>query len=442
MQHDLFEETVEEKVFGDFSFDQFPFFGKNDFSIFEKNKYDGIDIRELTCKHLVEEFKQLGQKELDTDKALGGIINKTSAIFEGHIINTFDNINTNNEEDISENHIISYLTSDIDKLAKLYAAFSTEIINCVNYGMIDLRPYKLAGINTSVLNAGIFSRAGNQIRLSHIINHMALIQNHDNFIEEYNKRIHNSKVADTFNIMITSIASHLTPFGANNVTFKETKLDKNMSFAQLLYRNIGGDDMTKQHASDRFDPAILPSLTELHRNTIEIVPLECPELVFRFEKGKLTITKLYIHPHWIETLWNLVMLEMRSKCEPIVSTIICFYSGVLKNEKDFHLAYQLGMVYSGPVTYTQFYEILCKISEVSHYNSTLEGKENVENLVSAVKKLQKNSLLQLYILSGENVLLRLINISAIVILLLTMVQTIITVLAYKVQMNQCNQCEQ
>ncbi|CAG8651692.1 10003_t:CDS:1, partial [Dentiscutata erythropus] len=362
MEHDIFEVTVKEKVFGDFSFDDFPFV--------EKNKYDIVDIRNLTCKHLAEE---LDENEPDTDE-LDIIINKISKIFEIHIINTFGaKINTNNEEDMSVNHIISYLSSDIDKLAKLYAAFSTEIINCVNYGMIDLRPYKLAGINTSVLNAGIFSRAGNQIRLSHIINHMGLIQNHADFIEEYNKRIHNSKVADTFNIMITSIANHLTPFGSCPPTFFNTQLDKSISFAQLLYRNIGGNDMIKQGHFDRFDPAILPSLTEMHSHTtIKFIPLDSPKLVFKFENDKVMITKLYIHPHWIETLWNIVMLEMRSKCEPIVSTIVCFYMGVLKNEKDFHLAYQLGMVYSGPITFTRFHEIICKISEVSHYNSTLE----------------------------------------------------------------------
>ncbi|CAG8842980.1 13583_t:CDS:2, partial [Gigaspora margarita] len=208
MQYDIFEETIEEKVFGDFSFDHFPFFGRDQFPIFEKNKYDGIDIRDLTCKHLVEEFKKFNQNEVDVDKEIQGIITKASKIFEEHIINTFGkNINTIND-DIIEDHIINYLSSDIDKLAKLYAAFSTEIINCVKYGMIDLRPYKLSGINTSVLNAGIFSRA-----------------------------------ADIFNIMITSVASYLTPFGANNVTFKKTMLDKNISFTQLLYRNLGGNDM-------------------------------------------------------------------------------------------------------------------------------------------------------------------------------------------------------
>ncbi|KAF0518627.1 hypothetical protein F8M41_016797 [Gigaspora margarita] len=436
MQYDIFEETIEEKVFGDFSFDHFPFLGRDQFPIFEKNKYDGIDIRDLTCKHLVEEFKKFNQNEVDVDKEIQGIITKASKIFEEHIINTFGkNINTIND-DIIEDHIINYLSSDIDKLAKLYAAFSTEIINCVKYGMIDLRPYKLSGINTSVLNAGIFSRAGNQIRLSHIIKHMGSFLNNTNFIEEYNKRINNDKAADIFSIMITSVASYLTPFGANNVTFKKTMLDKNISFTQLLYRNLGGNDMSKQKAFDRFDPAILPSLTEIHRNTIKIIPLKEPRLAFEFRNGKLKITKLYIHPHWIETLWNIVMLEMRSKCEPIVSTIICFYMGVLKSEKDFHLAYQLGMVYSGPVTYTQFYEIICKISEVSHYNSTLVGTRNVNELVSAVESLQKNSFLQLYILSGENVLLRLINISAIIILLLTMVQTIMAILSYKISIEQ------
>ncbi|CAG8831800.1 5727_t:CDS:1, partial [Gigaspora rosea] len=134
---------------------------------------------------------------------------------------------------------------------------------------------------------------------------------------EYNKRINNEKASDIFNIMITSVASYLTPFGANNVTFKKTMLDKNISFTQLLYRNLGGNDMSKQKAFDRFDPAILPSLTEIHRNTIKIIPLKEPRLVFEFRNGKLKITKLYIHPHWIETLWNIVMLEMRSKCEPI-----------------------------------------------------------------------------------------------------------------------------
>ncbi|CAG8555918.1 11218_t:CDS:1 [Dentiscutata heterogama] len=429
MEHDIFEVTVKEKVFGDFSFDHFPFF--------EKNKYDIVDIRDLTCKHLAEE---LDENEPDTDE-LDRIINKMSKIFEVHIINTFGtNINRSKEEDMSENHIISYLSSDIDKLAKLYAAFSTEIINCVDYGMIDLRRYKLAGINTSVLNAGIFSRAGNQIRLSHIINHMGSFLNNTDFIVEYNKRIHNNKVADTFNIMITSIASYSIPFGSYPPTFVNAQLDKNMSFAQLLYRNIGGNDMIKQGHFYRFDPAILPSLTEIHRHTtIKFIPLDSPELVFKFEKDKIMITKLYIHPHWIETLWNIVMLEMRSRCEPIVSTIICFYTGVLKNEKDFHLAYQLGMVYSGPITFTRFHEIICKISEVSHYNSTLEGTRHVKNLVSTVKALKENSLLQLYIISGENVLIRFFNISAIIILLLTMVQTVISILSYILSIEQMNQ---
>ncbi|CAG8681671.1 8574_t:CDS:1 [Gigaspora margarita] len=438
MQHDIFEETIEEKVFGDFSFDNFPFFGRDQFQIFEKNKYDGIDIRDLTCKHLVEEFKQLNQNEDEIDKEVQGIITKTSKIFEEHIINTFGNINIIHD-DVIEDHIINYLSSDIDKLAKLFAAFSTEIISSAQHGMIDLRPYKLSGINTSVLNSGIFSRAGNQIRLSHIIRHMKFIKNIPDFIVEYNKRINNDKETDAFNIMITSTASYLTPFGATDITFKKTMLDKNISFAQLLYRNLGGDDTKKQQAFDRFDPAILPSLTELHRNTIKIIPSEEPELVFEFKKGQLKITKLYIHPNYIEILWNIVMLEMRSKCEPIVSTIICFYMGVLKSEKDFHLAYQLGLVYSGPVTYTQFYEIICKICEVSHYNSTYKGTETVNNLLAAVKSLQKNSLLQFYIISGENVLLRLINISAIVILLLTMVQTIMSILSYKISLDQINQ---
>ncbi|CAG8716927.1 4056_t:CDS:2, partial [Gigaspora rosea] len=61
----------------------------------------------------------------------------------------------------------------------------------------------------------------------------------------------------------------------------------------------------------------------------------------------------------------------------------------LKSEKDFHLAYQLGMVYSGPVTYTQFYEIICKISEVNHYNSTLEENSlKVLRLVSILLVLK------------------------------------------------------
>ncbi|CAG8517866.1 10388_t:CDS:1 [Gigaspora margarita] len=429
MEDDIFKETIKDKVFGEFSFDHFPFF--------EKNKYDIVDIRDLTCKHLIEE---LDEYEPDVDK-LNRTINMMSKIFEVHLIHNFGtNINTNNKEDIPENHIITFLSSDIKKLAKLFAAFSTEIIRCHNHGMIDLRPYKLASINTSVLSPGIFSRAGNQIRLSQILNHMESFLNNTSFVDEYNKRNHKrASKTDAYNIMINSIATYSIPFGAYPPTYDNTQLDKDISFAQLLYRIIGGNDKIKQRQSDRFDPAILPSLTEIHSHTtIKFMPLDNRELVFKFEKGKLLITKLYIHPHWIETLWNLVMLEMRSKCEPIVSTIICFYTGVLKSEKDFNLAYQLGIIYSGPVTFTQFHDVICKISEVCHYNSTFEGTRDVRNLISTVNSSKGNTILQLYIISGENVLIRMINISAIIILLLTVVQTVVSVLAYIVSIEQMN----
>ncbi|CAG8664015.1 3144_t:CDS:2, partial [Racocetra fulgida] len=342
MERDIFEETVEEKIFGDFSFDNYPFVNKN--------KYDVVDIRQLTCKFL---HKIIGKEKLDPDK-FDKIMIKMSKIFEVHIINTIssnENINNDDDMDRLEDQIIEHLSLDISKLAKLFAAFSTEIINSYEYGMIDLRPYKLSGINTSVLNAGIFSRAGNQVKLSQIISHLRFL-NDTNFFEEYNKRIDN----------------------------KITSLDVNMSFAQLLYQNMGGIDTIQQHASHRFDPAILPSLTEMHRNTIKFIPSEDSRLVFEFDKKKktVTITKLYIHPHWIETLWNIVMLEMRSKCEPIVGTVTCFYTGAIKSKEDFYLAYQLGMIYSGPMNFARFHDIMCKISEVSHYNSTLEGTMTVK----------------------------------------------------------------
>ncbi|CAG8571980.1 4825_t:CDS:1 [Cetraspora pellucida] len=434
MEGNIFEETVEEKIFGDFSFDQYPFF--------TKNKYDVVDIRQLTCKFL---HKIIGKEKHDPDK-FDKIMIKMSKIFEVHIISTIgsnDNINNDDDMDRLEGQIIEHLSLDITKLAKLFAAFSTEIINSDKYGMIDLRPYKLSGINTSVLNAGIFSRAGNQVKLFQIINYLKDLN--ANFFEEYNKRIKKNLIDNktTLYIMINSIASNLTPFGTNHTTFDKPWLDENISFAQLLYRNLGGIDMVKQHAFDRFDPAILPTLTEMHRNTIKFIPSEDSKLIFEFDKDKNTviITKLYIHPHWMETLWNLVMLEMRSKCEPIVGTVTCFYTGVIKTKEDFNLAYQLGMIYSGPMNFPRFHEIMCKISEVSHYNSTLKGTNTVRNLVSTVEALQNNTLLQLYIISGGNVWIRIVNISATIILVLTTIQTVISVLSYKISLEQMNSCE-
>ncbi|CAG8649624.1 19082_t:CDS:1 [Cetraspora pellucida] len=367
-----------------------------------------------------------------------------SKIFEDHIIQTIaSDENTNNDDDMDrlEKLIIEHLSSDISKLAKLFAAFSTEIIHCDKYGMVDLKPYKLSGVNTSVLNAGIFSRAGNQVKLSQIIKHLRFL-NDTNFIEEYNKRIKRvTNHSNIFNIMINSIASNLTPFGGCPTRYDITSLDENISFVQLLYRNLGGNDIIKQNAFDRMDPAILPSLTEMHRNIIKFVPLEDSKLVFRFEKGTVWITKLYIHPHWIETLWNLVLLEMRSKCEPIVGTVTSFYAGIIKNKEDFNLAHQLGIIYSGPMNFARFHEIMSKISEMSHYLSTFKGSIQVKNLISAVRASQNNALLQLYIISGENVWIRIINISATIILLLTMLQTILSILSYKLLLEPRNQCE-
>ncbi|CAG8711516.1 10561_t:CDS:1, partial [Racocetra fulgida] len=289
-----------------------------------------------------------------------------SEMFEDYIIQSIDsNENTNNDDDMNrlEAQIIEHLSSDISKLAKLFAAFSTEILHSDIYGMIDLRPYKLAGINTSVLNAGIFSRAGNQVKLSQIIRHLRFL-NDTNFIEEYNKRIDRvTNKNNIYNVMINSIASNLTPFGDYPTTYDRTWLDENISFVQLIYRNLGGNDKVKQRTFDRIDPAIIPSLTEMHRNIIKFIPLGDRVLEFRFEKGKVRITKLFIHPHWIETLWNIVLLEMRSKCKPIVGTLTCFYAGIIKSKEDFNLAHELGIIYSGPMNFARFHEIISKLSE-------------------------------------------------------------------------------
>ncbi|CAG8533604.1 1706_t:CDS:1 [Scutellospora calospora] len=250
---------------------------------------------------------------------------------------------------MSKDPIIASLLLDIGKLAKLFAVFSTEILHSKKYRMINLRPYKLSGINTSVLNAGIFSRAGNQVRLSQIVEQLNFLID-TSFIKEYNRRIEkdedeifnnfiNYNAINIFNIMINSIVTNLTPFGGNNMTFEMTQLDGSISFIQLIYRNLGGDDMIKQSAFDQFDPATLPSLIEMHTNTIKFKVRDSRELIFNYKNGTLLITKLYIHPYWIETLWNLVMLEVRSNCELIVGTVTCFYTGAIKNKEDFYLAY-------------------------------------------------------------------------------------------------------
>ncbi|RHZ62243.1 hypothetical protein Glove_341g34 [Diversispora epigaea] len=417
MEDDIFEETTEVRIFGNFSLDESSFI--------EKNKYDVVNIRMLTCKRL--------NQELSKDE-LNEIINKMSGIFEVHIISTIRDTDYHN--DISKDPIISSLLMDVSKLAKLYAAFSTEIAPSENYGMIDLRSYKLSGINTSLLNAGIFSRAGNQVRLSQIINQFDFLNN-TSFIEEYNKRIKSiGEMDNIFNIIINAMAFNLTPFGGIPTTFDTNFLDKDLSFVQLIYRNLGGDDMKKQGDSDWFDPATLPNLKEIYRNSIQFIALDDRKLIFRYENGTMTITKLYVHPHWIETFWNIVMLEMRSKCEPIVGSIANFYSGVIKSEEDFDLAYQLGIIHGGPMNFKDFREIMYKISEISHYNSTYDASLHVKNLVSKVKVLQKNGLLQLYLISGENVWIRFINISAIIVLFLTVLQTVISVLSYKVSIEQ------
>ncbi|CAG8755448.1 6509_t:CDS:2, partial [Racocetra persica] len=383
MEHDVFEETVEGKIFGNFSFDLFPYI--------VKNKYDIVDIRELTCKYL---HKTIDKYDIDK---LDKIINKMSEIFEDYIIQSIDsNEDTNNNDDMNrlEDQIIEHLSSDISKLANLFAAFSTEILHSDEYGMIDLRPYKLAGINTSVLNAGIFSRAGNQVKLSQIIKHLRLIID-TNFIEEYNKRINRvTNKSNIYNVMINSIASNLTPFGKYPTPYDRTLLDENISFIQLLYRDLGGNDVVKQRAFDRIDPAIIPSLTEMHRNIIKFIPLDDRILEFKFEKGKVRITKLFVHPHWIETLWNIVLLEMRSKCEPIVGTLICFYAGIIKSKEDFNLAHHLGIIYSGPMNFARFHEIMSKLSEMCHYITTVEGSKQVKSLISTVRASQDNALLQ------------------------------------------------
>ncbi|CAG8453995.1 9829_t:CDS:2 [Acaulospora colombiana] len=246
-----------------------------------------------------------------------------------------------------------------------------------DHGMIDLRPYKLSSINTSLLNAGIFSRPGNQVRLSRIINQFDFL-NGTEFKNEIEKRLGSGI---TFNIMINAMAFNLTPFGTMPTTFDKHSLDSDLSFVQLIYRNLGGDDTKKQRIVSWLDPFTLPSLNEMHRNTIRFIALDDRELSFKYENGTVTITKLYIHPNWIETLWNIVMLEVRSKCEPIVGTIANFYSGIIKREEDFNLAYQLGIIYGGPMNFTNFREIMYKISELSHYNSTSDASSHVEKLV-------------------------------------------------------------